>query len=69
MDGSRSVKGWSGLRQGCWASRVGLVGRVGPSWVGLSGAQEGQAAVAVELEQVVDRALEAPLRAGGLFAA
>jgi len=35
----------------------------------LSGAQESQTAVAVNLEEVVDGALKAPLRAGGVFAA
>lgn len=50
------------LGLGCW-------GRVGVLWVGLSGAREGQSAVAVELEEVVDGALEAPLGArGGLSA-
>lgn len=45
-------------------------GVVGAPGGGLSsGVQEAQAAVAVQLEQVVDCALQAPLRAGGLFAA
>jgi len=41
---------------------------VSPAWVS-PGTQECQSAVAVELEQVVDRALKAPLRAGGWLAA
>src|SRR5450759_2087689 len=48
--------------------RAGLLGRVGARSEGLSGAEEGQAAVAVKLEQVVDCALEAPLRTRGVLA-
>jgi hypothetical protein len=67
------------LRLGEWLVRLrrgslgvlglGSWGRVGVLWVGLSGAREGQSAVAVELEEVVDGALEAPLGAGGVLAA
>lgn len=67
------------LRPGEWLVRprwrsLGLLGRAswgvwGPRGWALSGAQEGQSAVAVELEEVVDGALEAPLGArGGLSA-
>ena len=56
-------------RRGPLGFRAGFLGRVGAPWVGLSGAQERQSAVAVELEEVVDGALEAPLGArGGLSA-
>ena len=44
---------------GLWEPRGGF----------LSGGEEGEAAVAVQLEQVVDCAVEPPLLAGGLLAA
>jgi hypothetical protein len=58
----------SGRGRGCWALERAL-GAGGCPVGGLSGVQEGQPAVAVELEEVVDGALESPLLAGGLFAA
>jgi len=61
----------SGLRGWRLVTSTALSGAFGVRWCpagGLSGVQEGQPAVAVKLEQVVDGALEAPLRTRGLLA-
>jgi hypothetical protein len=67
--GRGPVNGRFGLRPGPLGIGRRALGACGTPWVGLAGAHEGQSAVAVELEEVVDGALEAPLGARGGLAA
>ena len=59
-----------GMRRAWWFGGLGAESGAGSAGRGLSSAgDEGEAAVAVEFEEIVDGALEPPLRAAGGFAA